>query len=342
MLSQAEHGTDSSAVVLTDSQPLAQAILEQLGQPARNAPARRRGLAVAQAVQPHHRGWEHGRCDPTGRTSSPRSISKSSVETKSRQIAERITNAGAVFIGPYTPVAVGDYWAGPSHTLPTGSRARFSSALTSNDFVKSISLIEYTADQLAAAADDIIRLAADRGPRRPRPQRANPSAAVTLKSPNRAARCSASRTARGRGPGSDPIAARQDIQSTSVTEASPPGPAARRSGTRTNPPSSPWPTTGRHTGRRHAAIEPSRNSGFSAEVESMNDHGQQSHREEEDRPGQQRPEDRDPLCPPGAGRGPEVAQEDIDRDQVRNPRPEAVQIVHVEDLGCPRAPWALS
>jgi histidinol dehydrogenase len=82
---------------------------------------------------------------------------------RSRQIAERITNAGAVFIGPYTPVAVGDYWAGPSHTLPTGSRARFSSALTSNDFVKSISLIEYSADQLTAAADDIIRLAETEG-----------------------------------------------------------------------------------------------------------------------------------------------------------------------------------
>jgi histidinol dehydrogenase len=62
-----------------------------------------------------------------------------------------------------SPALVGDYWAGPSHTLPTGSRARFSSALTSNDFIKSISLIEYTAEQLAAAADDIIRLAQTEG-----------------------------------------------------------------------------------------------------------------------------------------------------------------------------------
>jgi len=79
--------------------------------------------------------------------------------SRSREIVERITNAGAIFIGPYSPVAVGDYWAGPSHTLPTGMTARFSSALTSNDFVKSISLIEYSAEQLAASADDIIRLA---------------------------------------------------------------------------------------------------------------------------------------------------------------------------------------
>ena len=78
---------------------------------------------------------------------------------ESREIAGRINNAGAIFIGPYTPVAVGDYWAGPSHTLPTGSRAKFSSALTSNDFVKSISIIEYSAEELAASAEDIIRLA---------------------------------------------------------------------------------------------------------------------------------------------------------------------------------------
>jgi histidinol dehydrogenase len=82
---------------------------------------------------------------------------------KSREIADKITNAGAIFIGSYTPVAVGDYWAGPSHTLPTEMRAKFSSALTSNDFVKSISIIEYSKEQLAASAEDIIRLAEAEG-----------------------------------------------------------------------------------------------------------------------------------------------------------------------------------
>ncbi|MHC4721500.1 MAG: histidinol dehydrogenase, partial [Planctomycetota bacterium] len=78
---------------------------------------------------------------------------------KSREIAERIENAGAIFIGEYSPVAVGDYWAGPSHTLPTGGGARFSSALSANDFVKSTSIIEYSKKQLEASADDIIQLA---------------------------------------------------------------------------------------------------------------------------------------------------------------------------------------
>ena len=78
---------------------------------------------------------------------------------QSREIADKINNAGAIFIGSYTPVAVGDYWAGPSHTLPTGMRAKFASALTSNDFLKSISIVEYDQEMFAASADDIVRLA---------------------------------------------------------------------------------------------------------------------------------------------------------------------------------------
>ena len=82
---------------------------------------------------------------------------------KSRQIADQVKNAGAIFIGAYSPVAVGDYWAGPSHTLPTGISAAFFSALSSNDFVKSTSIIEYDKKMLAKSAEDIIRLAETEG-----------------------------------------------------------------------------------------------------------------------------------------------------------------------------------
>ncbi len=82
---------------------------------------------------------------------------------ESNKIADKIKNAGAIFIGDYTPVAVGDYWAGPSHTLPTGISAKFFSALTSNDFIKSISIIEYDKKKLLESADDIIRLAEAEG-----------------------------------------------------------------------------------------------------------------------------------------------------------------------------------
>jgi histidinol dehydrogenase len=82
---------------------------------------------------------------------------------QSRQIASKIKNAGAIFIGEYSPVAVGDYWAGPSHTLPTGTSAEFFSALSANDFVKATSIIEYNKKKLDESAEDIIRLAEAEG-----------------------------------------------------------------------------------------------------------------------------------------------------------------------------------
>ena len=82
---------------------------------------------------------------------------------QSREIASKIENVGAIFIGDYSPVAVGDYWAGPSHTLPTGQTAKFFSALSANDFIKSTSIIEYDKKKLAENAEDIIRLAEAEG-----------------------------------------------------------------------------------------------------------------------------------------------------------------------------------
>jgi len=82
---------------------------------------------------------------------------------QSKAVSEKLVNAGAIFIGPYTPVAAGDYYAGPSHTLPTRQTSKFFSALTSNEFVKSSSIIEFDARKLADSADDIIRLAMTEG-----------------------------------------------------------------------------------------------------------------------------------------------------------------------------------
>jgi len=77
-----------------------------------------------------------------------------------RTLAARITTAGALFLGAYTPEPVGDYIAGPSHVLPTGGSARFASPLGVSDFIKRTSIIEYDAPALAAQADDIERLTA--------------------------------------------------------------------------------------------------------------------------------------------------------------------------------------
>ncbi len=71
----------------------------------------------------------------------------------------RIRNAGAVFLGPFSPVALGDYVAGPSHVLPTGATARFASGLSSNDFLRSHSVIQFTQEGLNAMAEDAMRMA---------------------------------------------------------------------------------------------------------------------------------------------------------------------------------------
>jgi histidinol dehydrogenase len=77
------------------------------------------------------------------------------------RLAERLTNAGAIFLGHYSPVAVGDYAAGPSHVLPTGGTARWASGLCSNDFLKRTSLIHVNRAGLAQIAPDV-RLLADK------------------------------------------------------------------------------------------------------------------------------------------------------------------------------------
>jgi len=71
----------------------------------------------------------------------------------------RIRHAGAVFLGPWTPISAGDYLAGTNHVLPTEGRARATSALRTEDFLKVTSVVQYSRDRLAAEADDIELLA---------------------------------------------------------------------------------------------------------------------------------------------------------------------------------------
>jgi len=71
----------------------------------------------------------------------------------------RIRNAGAIFLGPNTPEPVGDYFAGPNHTLPTSGCAKFSSPLGVQDFVKTSSVISYSAERLQSQGEQIIRFA---------------------------------------------------------------------------------------------------------------------------------------------------------------------------------------
>jgi histidinol dehydrogenase len=161
MLSQAEHNP-GSAVLYTDSEKLGLAVLtelkQQIGQLSRSKEAIDCLLGFGAIVV-----FKNMADVVNYANLFAAEHLQIQCGDKSRTIADKINNAGAIFIGDYSPVAVGDYWAGPSHTLPTGQTAKFFSALSANDFIKATSIIEYDKKKLAESAEDIIRLAEAEG-----------------------------------------------------------------------------------------------------------------------------------------------------------------------------------
>ncbi len=157
LLSQAEHDPMASAVLVTTRRELAQAVQEALGR------------QLAQLARAEIAGASLRRF---GALIVVRDVA-AAIELANRMAPEHlelqlrdpfahlgaIRNAGAVFLGEYTPEPVGDYVAGPNHVLPTAGTARFASALSVDNFVKRISLIHYSADALRREAADILRLA---------------------------------------------------------------------------------------------------------------------------------------------------------------------------------------
>lgn len=75
------------------------------------------------------------------------------------EVADQVTNAGAIFVGAYTPVPLGDYMAGSNHVLPTGGCSRFSSGLGVHSYVRAVQVIEYSKDALGQIADKIVTFA---------------------------------------------------------------------------------------------------------------------------------------------------------------------------------------
>lgn len=161
MLSQAEHGP-GSAVLFTDSRKLAEDVLNELKKQVEQL---NRSQETIECLNNFSKIAVFEKMDDVTEKANDFAAEHLQIQCGegSRKIAERIENAGAIFIGAYSPVAVGDYWAGPSHTLPTGTTAKFFSALSANDFIKSTSIIEYDKKKLAECAEDIIRLAEAEG-----------------------------------------------------------------------------------------------------------------------------------------------------------------------------------
>lgn len=161
LLSQAEHDKNASAVLVTPSAALASAVQAELerqlallprAEIARSSienngkiilvPTLDAGIAIANEIAPEH--LELSVDDPFA-------------------LLGKVQNAGSIFLGKYCPEALGDYFAGPNHTLPTGGTARFSSPLSVDDFVKRSQFSYYTPEALAAVGKKVARFAQAEG-----------------------------------------------------------------------------------------------------------------------------------------------------------------------------------
>lgn len=157
LLSQAEHDP-GSACLFTDSEELAAKVLAELK---KQVKALNRSSQAINCLLKYGAILVFSDMDEVIEQANEFAAEHLQIQcgSRSKKIAAAVKNAGAIFVGDYTPVAVGDYWAGPSHTLPTGQTAKFFSPLSVNDFVKATSVIEYDKKKLSASAADIIRLA---------------------------------------------------------------------------------------------------------------------------------------------------------------------------------------
>ncbi len=157
MLSQAEHDRMASAVLVTDSAELAGAVSAELEKQIPLLP--RRDIA-RESID------NNGKIIITDNINDAIEISNRIAPEhlevcidEPMKFLPEIKNAGSVFLGKSSPEALGDYYAGPNHTLPTGGTSRFSSPLSVDDFVKKSSYTYYSAGALEAAAGDIEKFA---------------------------------------------------------------------------------------------------------------------------------------------------------------------------------------
>ncbi len=157
LLSQAEHDEMACAVLITPTRALAQRVQEQLAKQLRSlerAQIARAALAAQGAIVVAR---DLAECMELANRYAPEHLvlAVDSADVLSKQVQ----NAGAIFLGHYTPVAVGDYLAGPNHVLPTGGTARFFSPLGVEDFLKRTSVIRFEPPKLRELGSDVIRLA---------------------------------------------------------------------------------------------------------------------------------------------------------------------------------------
>lgn len=161
MLSQAEHDAIASALLITDSEQLAEEVIKQL-------------LIQVERLERRDIAFKslENNCkiivtdDLEGAVELSNEYAPEHLELAVKnpfELLERVKNAGSVFLGYNTPEAVGDYYAGANHTLPTSGSARFASPLSVEDFVKTTQYVYYSDKALEEASADIISFANSEG-----------------------------------------------------------------------------------------------------------------------------------------------------------------------------------
>ncbi|GHJ52564.1 histidinol dehydrogenase [Micromonospora chersina] len=158
LISQAEHDPLAASVLVTPSVALADAVDAEL---ARQVPAAKHAERIGTAL----RGEQSGVVLVDDLEDGLRVVDAYAAEhleiqtVDAREWALRVRNAGAIFVGAWSPVSLGDYCAGSNHVLPTGGCARHSSGLSVQSFLRGVHLVEYTRDALREVAPHVVTLA---------------------------------------------------------------------------------------------------------------------------------------------------------------------------------------
>ncbi|MFE5144050.1 histidinol dehydrogenase [Streptomyces fagopyri] len=159
LISQAEHDPLAAAVLVTDSPALADAVEKELET---QVAATRH---IEDRIVPALRGRQSAIVLVDGVDEGLRVVDAYGAEHLEIQtadaaaVADRVRNAGAIFVGPWAPVSLGDYAAGSNHVLPTGGCACHSSGLSVQSFLRGIHIVDYTRDALADVAHHVVTLA---------------------------------------------------------------------------------------------------------------------------------------------------------------------------------------
>ncbi|MEU1016443.1 MULTISPECIES: histidinol dehydrogenase [unclassified Streptomyces] len=159
LISQAEHDPLAAAVLVTDSVALADAVEKEL------APQIAATKHVEDRIVPALQGRQSAIVLVDGLEEGLRVVDAYGAEHLEIQtadaaaVADRVRNAGAIFVGPWAPVSLGDYCAGSNHVLPTGGCACHSSGLSVQSFLRGIHIVDYTREALAEVAHHVVTLA---------------------------------------------------------------------------------------------------------------------------------------------------------------------------------------